>query len=197
VNPRERATPTAYLPVAGSSLLMIHVRSAADAGNIAEAVRRTATSLDPRVPILSVRTIDERLQDALQRERLLAATSVAIGWVALALSAIGLFGRVSRDVIARAGEMVIRSALGATPFQIASLFLTETMRLLLLSVVAGAGAAFVAARVIRGQVYGVSSTDPSSYLVGAALLIVVATIATMWPLRRAWRTRGSTQLLRL
>jgi ABC-type antimicrobial peptide transport system permease subunit len=169
----------------------------ADAVNIAETVRRTATSLDPRVPILSVRTIEGRLQDALQRERLLAATSVAIGWLALALSAIGLFGRVSRDVIARTGEMVIRSALGATPFQIANLFLMETMRLLLLSVVAGAGAAVVAARVIRGQVYGVSSTDPSSYLGGAALLIVVATIATIWSLRRAWRAGESTQLLRL
>lgn len=194
---RERATPTAYLPVAGSSLLIVHVRSVADAAKAAEAVRRTAASIDPRVPILSVRTIEERLEDALQRERLLAATSVAIGWVALALSAIGLCGRVSRDVIARTGEMVIRSALGATPFQIAKLFLTETMRLLLPSVAAGAGAAVAAARVIRGQIYGVSSADLPSYVGGVALLIVVATIATIWPLRRAWRAGESTHLLRL
>jgi ABC-type antimicrobial peptide transport system permease subunit len=177
--------------------LTVHVRFAGDAVKAADAVRRVAAALDPRVPILSVRTIEERLQVALQRERLLAATSVAMGWGALALSAIGLFGRVSRDVIARRSEMVIRSALGATPFQIANLFLAETMRLVLLSLVSGAGLALVAGRAVQHQVYGVSGTDPSSYLAGAALLALVAAVATILPLRRAGRAGESAQLLRL
>jgi hypothetical protein len=194
---REQSTPAAYLPVAESSLLTVHVRFAGDAVKAADAVRRVAAALDPRVPILSVRTIDERLQVALQRERLLAATSITIGWAALALSAIGLFGRVSRDVIARRSEMVIRSALGATPFQIANLFLEETMRLVLISLVLGAGLAVVAGRAVQHQVYGVSGTDPSSYLAAAAVLTLVAALATIWPLRRAWRAGESAQLLRL
>ena len=94
-------------------------------------------SLDPGVPILRIETIEGRRQNALQRERLLAAASVAIGWVALALSAIGLFGRVNRDVVARTREIVIRSALGATPFQIAKLFLKDTARILVVSGVFG------------------------------------------------------------
>lgn len=194
---REQSTPAAYLPVAESSLLTVHVRFEGEAVKAADAVRQAAAALDPSVPILSVRTIDERLQIALQRERLLASTSVAIGWGALALSAIGLFGRVSRDVIARKREMVIRSALGATPFQIANLFLQETMRLVVFSLVPGAGLAVAAGRAVQHQVYGVSGTDLSSYLAAAALLTLVAAIATVWPLRRAWRADESAQLLRV
>jgi len=193
---RDRSTPTAYLPVADSSLLMVHVRFGADAVGMTAAVRRAAISLDPSVPILRIETIEGRRQNALQRERLLAATSVTIGWVALALSAIGLFGRVNRDVIARTREIVIRSALGATPFQITNLFLKDTARILLLSGVPGIGAAFAAARFMRGQMFGVSDTDLTMYVGAAVTLALVATIATMLPLRRASRARESTHLLR-
>lgn len=193
---RDRSTPTAYLPVAESGLLMVHVRIVADPVGMTAAVRRLAMSLDPSVPILGIETIEGRRQNALQRERLLAATSVAIGWVALALSAIGIFARVNRDVVARTREIVIRSALGATPFQIANLFLKNTARILVLSGVSGIGAAFAAARVMEGQLYGVGGTDLTMYVGAAATLAFVATIATMLPLRRAWRAGESTHLLR-
>ncbi len=193
---RDRSTPTVYLPVGESSLLMVHVRFVADPVGMTAAVRQSAMSLEPSVPILRIETIEGRRQNALQRERLLAAASVAISWVALALSAIGLFGRVNRDVAARTREIVIRSALGATPFQIARLFLEDTAKMLVLSGVAGIGAAFAAARVLEGQIYGVVGSDLTMYLVAAATLALAATIATMLPLRRAWREGGSTHLLR-
>ena len=153
-------------------------------------------SLDPGVPILRIETIEGRRQHALQRERLLAAASVAIGWVAVALSAIGVFGRVNRDVVARTREIVIRSALGAAPFHIASLFLKDTARIVVISGVLGIGAATAAARVMEEQLYGVSGTDLPMYVGAAATLAVVATIATIVPLRRAWSGGDSTQLLR-
>ena len=194
---RDRSTPTAYLPVAGSSLLIVHVRFEGDPVGMTAAVRRSAMSLDPSVPILRIETIEGRRQNALQRERLLAVTSGAIGWVALALSAIGLLGRVNRDVVARSREIAIRSALGATPFQIANLFLKDTASILVLSGVSGIGAAFAAARVMEGQMYGVGGTDLTTYAGAAATLALVATIATILPLRRAWRAGASTHLLRV
>jgi predicted permease len=194
---RDRLTPTAYVPVAQSGLLMVHVRSAIDPARVVETIRRTVTSLDPSVPILRIDTIEGRRQTALQRERLLSVTSVAIGWVALALSGIGLVGHVSRDVVARTSELVIRSVLGATPFQVVSLFLKDTAMILAPSGALGIGAAIAAAHAVRGQVYGVSSTDLASYLAAAVLLIAVAAVATIWPLRRAWQAGQSTQLLRV
>ena len=115
----------------------------------------------------------------------------------LALSAIGLFGRVNRDVVARTQEIVIRSALGATPFQTANLFLRDTARILVLSGVLGIGAAVAAGRAIEGQIDGVSGTDLTMYVGAAATLALVATIATRLPLRRAWRAGESTHLLRM
>ena len=193
---RERSTPTAYLPVAESSLLMVHVSVVSDPGGMTAAVRRSVMSLDPGVPILRIETIEGRRQHALQRERLLAAASVAIGWVALALSAIGLFGRVNRDVVARTREIVIRSALGATRLQIATIFLKDVAGILVVSGVLGIGAATAAARVMKGQMYGVSGTDLTMYVGAVATLTVVATIATLLPLRRAWRGGESAHLLR-
>lgn len=194
---RDRSTPAAYVPVAQSGLLMVHVRSAGDPARLVETIRRTVTSLDPGVPILRIDTIEGRRQTALQRERLLSVTSVAIGWVALALSGIGLVGRVSRDVVARTSELVIRSVLGATPMQVVSLFLKDTAMILAPSGALGSAAAIAAAHAVRGHVYGVSSTDAASYLAAAALLVAVAAVATIWPLRRAWQTGQSTQLLRV
>ena len=196
-NLRDRATPTAYLPVAESGLLMVHVRVAAGAAGMAAAVREAASSLDPGVPILRIETIEGRRQNALQRERLLAATSVATGWVALALSAIGLFGRVNRDVVVRTREIVIRSALGARPLQIVNLFLKDTATVVLLSAVPGIGAALIAARVMKAQMFGVSGTDVTTYVIALAVLALIATVATLLPLRRAWRAGESTHLLRL
>jgi predicted lysophospholipase L1 biosynthesis ABC-type transport system permease subunit len=193
---RERSTPTAYLPVAESSLLMVHVSVVGDPGGMTAAVRRSVMSHDPGVPILRIETIEGRRQHALQRERLLAAAAVAIGWVALALSAIGLFGRVNRDVVARTREIVIRSALGATRLQIATIFLKDTAGILVVSGVLGIGAATAAARVMKGQMYGVSGTDVTMYVGAVATLTVVATIATLLPLRRAWRGGESAHLLR-
>lgn len=195
-NLRDRSTPTAYLPVAQSSLLMVHVRLAADAVGIIAAVREAVTSLDPRIPLLRIETIEGRRQHALQRERLLAATSVAIGWIALALSAIGLFGRVNRDVVSRTREIVIRSALGATPLEIAHLFLKDTATILLLSGVSGLVAAIAAVRLMKGQLFIVSSLDLATYVGATTVLVLVAVVATLSPLRRAWRAGGSTHLLR-
>ncbi len=195
-SPRDRSAPIAYLPVAESSLLIVHVRFEADALESAAAVRRAAASLDPGVPILGIETIEQRRLHALQRERLLAAASVTIGWVALVLSAIGLFARVNREVVARTREIVIRSALGATPIQITNLFLRDTARMLLLSGASGIVAAVAGARVMRGQMFGVSSADLTMYVGAAATLALVATIATLLPLRRASRARESTHLLR-
>jgi predicted permease len=195
-NLRDRSTPTAYLPVGESGLLMVHARSVAEPAGVAAAVRQSAMSLDPGVPILGIETIEKRRQRALQRERLLAVASVAIGWVALVLSAIGIFGRVNQDLVARTREILIRSALGATPFQIAKLFLESTAGMLLLSGVSGIGVAFAAARLVQGQLYGVSSTDLTVYVGAAAVLTLIATVATMSPLRRLWSTGESIHLLR-
>ena len=192
---RDRWTPTVYLPSGESSLLMVHVRTMTDPAGLIAAVRGTATSLDPNVPISGIETIESRRHEALQRERLLAGTSGVIGWLALVVSAIGLFARISHDVATRTREIGIRSALGATRSQIGSLFLKDTATILMFSAVFGTGAAFAGARVMQGLLYGISATGLTAYVAAMCLLVVAATAATMLPLRRVLRAAVRTNLL--
>jgi predicted permease len=180
---RDRQTPTAYLPVGDSTLLIVHLRTLADPSPLIPAIRRTVTSLDPAVPILGIDTIESRRHQALEREQLMRALSAAVGWLALAVSAIGLFGRVSHDVATRTQEIGIRSALGARRSQIAGLFLRDTAGIVLLSVVFGIAAALTASRVLQGLLYGVSATSLKTYVAAACLMAGVAAVATILPLR--------------
>lgn len=104
---------------------------------------------------------------------------------------------MNRDVVVRTREIVIRSALGATPLQIANLFLKDTATMLWLSAVPGIGAALAAARIMKDQMFGVSGTDLTLYIGAVAALVLVALVATMLPLRRASRAGESTHLLRV
>jgi hypothetical protein len=194
---REPSTPIAYLPVADSGLLVVHVKASDETPATLSSVRRTATSLDPTVPILRIESMEGRRVNALQRERLLRTTSMAIAWVALGLSAIGLFGHVNRAVIAHARDIVIRSALGASRYQIARKYFRETWTTLFFSAIPGLALAFVVARGVRGHVFGVSETEPRLYIGAAMILAVVATVATVLPLRRALRAATATHLFRV
>jgi len=196
VDLRDRSTPAAYIPVGGSPLLVVHVRTTTEAASFIPLVRQTLTSVDAGVPVLGIGTIEGRRWHVLQRERLLSAFAAAVGWIALALCAVGLFSRVSYDVSTRLHEVGVRTALGASRRQIAALFLKSTAGILLVGFGFGTGLALGATRLLEASLYGVSASSAATYVASGCLITAVAFLATVLPLRPAMSGTVAANLAR-
>jgi putative ABC transport system permease protein len=107
--------------------------------------------------------------------------------LALALSAIGIFGVMSYTVSRRTHELAIRMALGADRPTVLRLVLRDGLRVALTGVALGLAAALALSRIMAGYVYGIKSTDPLTFTTAAVLLMLAALAACYIPARRATR----------
>jgi ABC-type antimicrobial peptide transport system permease subunit len=117
------------------------------------------------------------------------------GLIALCLAATGVYGVISYGVTQRTHEIGVRMALGARRGDVLAMFIRQGLRLALLGIALGLAGTFAVTRVIRSMLFGVSATDPVSFLAGAGLLLLVAAGATCIP---AWRAalRDPARVLR-
>jgi ABC-type antimicrobial peptide transport system permease subunit len=115
--------------------------------------------------------------------------------IALILSAVGLYGMIAYNVSQRTREIGVRMALGAEPKSIAGLVLREGVALAALGVVIGTGAALGATRVLKGMLYDVAPSDPTTFGAIAALVVGISLLASYVPARRAVRV-DPTEALR-
>ena len=166
-----------------SGILM--VRTIGDAQSMIAAVRNEVHSLDPNLPIFDVKTLTEHMRLALFPARVAATALGVFGCVALILAAIGIYGVTSYSVAQRTREIGIRMALGAQLGDVLKLILTHGVKLTVLGVSFGLIGAYVATRAIRSVLYGVSASDPLTFIFVSLLLTTVALLACYWPARRA------------
>jgi predicted permease len=143
--------------------------------------------IDSSLPIAAVRTMDEVLSSAQARPRFLTLLLTMFSGIALVLAAVGIYGVISYSVAQRTNEFGIRMAMGAGPRDVLTMVLGQGLLLGLIGVALGAAGALALTRLIRGLLFGISSFDPVTFLVMAALLTAV-TLAACWiPARRATR----------
>ena len=152
---------------------------------LAAAARRAVAELAPDVPVYDVRTMEERIGDALAFARLSALLLAAFAAAALTLATIGVYGVVSFAAAERAREMGIRVALGATRGDVARLVLRHGLGIALAGGVIGVGGALAATRVLRSLLYDVAPSDPATYAAVVALLLATVLVAGWTPARRA------------
>lgn len=187
-----------YLPVTRKNYfpdgLFLQVRSTSDPRTAMGELRALHQSLDPRVPIESIATMQMQIDHALSRERLLAFLSTSLALVAVALAAIGLYGVLSFSVVRRMREIGIRMAVGAERRRILNLFLKESTWVVLGGIVLGTPLAFVSGKLASSLLYGVQPQDTGAALLATALLIGVALAATAIP---AWRASRVDPLVAL
>jgi ABC-type antimicrobial peptide transport system permease subunit len=167
----------------GSATLI--VRTAESPATVAAALPPRLATLEARVPVFDVKTMDEHLRFALLPARLAASVLGLFGVVALLLAGLGLYGVMSYLVSQRSREMGIRIALGARPGDVVRLVVGQGMRLTVLGAVGGLVAAFGLTRLVSGFLYGISPTDPWTFAAVTLVLAGVALLACLLPARRA------------
>jgi predicted permease len=178
---------TFYTPQAQAShrKYVFAIKPRGDSGVVIRALRAHLAELDPELALFDVRTMVERTNASLARERLAMGIAVAFGGVALFLSALGIYGVLAYLVAQRSHEIGIRMALGSTVRQVFALVLREGVVLVAVGLVLGvAGIAFLG-RALQGLVYGVAPTDPMVIALVALVLGGTALAASVFPARRA------------
>jgi predicted permease len=185
----EAPRPYLYTPldVARDEFVTVVAATAGDPGPVLAAMRRESRALRPDIPIFSATTMPQHLGIMLFLPRMGAALLSLFGVLAMMLAAIGLYGVIAFAVSRRTREIGIRMALGARAGQVARLVVGEGMALVAVGAVIGLALALVAARPLRGALYGVAPHDPVALAAVALILGGVAFLASYLPARRAAR----------
>jgi putative ABC transport system permease protein len=170
------------------------VKAAGDPMSLVGPIRAEVSAIDPRVPVASVRTMDEVVSTAMSQPRLARWVLVLFGAMALLLAAVGLYGVLSYVVSERQQEIGIRIAIGAEPRGVRSMVLRHGLGLAVAGVAAGTLASLALARLIEGLLHGVAAHDPLTFVVVPAILVGVALLASWLP---AWRATRVSPLLAL
>jgi ABC-type antimicrobial peptide transport system permease subunit len=180
---REKALEFFYVPIAHGPVL--EVRVGGDPGKIAGSVRALVQSIDNTVAIADIRTLQDQIGDSLQQDRVIAALCTTFSLLALALTAIGLYGALAFRVSRRTREIGLRIALGAREPAVRRMVLWQALQLTLLGLVIGIAAASMLSKLIASQLFGVSTTDPFTFAGVILLLVAMGLTASCIPARRA------------
>jgi predicted permease len=183
------AQDAVYLPVKQSQTagLTVLVRTANEPGTVIPSLVAIVRSIDRRIPVSSVLTLETQISSSLSSERILSYLSALFGALSTLLSGIGLYGVLSYSVTRRTREIGVRYAVGAQAGDIAGMFVRETVLLLMLGLVLGAPFALLSVQVFKNLLFGVSSTDWATLCFSAGVLTLAIVLAVALPLRRAAR----------
>ncbi len=181
------ADPDVYFPLPQSPVgnLFLAARSGVDPNSLVAAVRGVLRELDPDLPVYEVTTMAESVANQTTRSRFSAWLLGVFGALALALAAVGIYSVMAYAVEQRSREIGIRMAMGARAADVLKMVIRQGMKLALLGVALGLGAALALTQLMKKLLFGVAAADPLTYGVIALLLTLVALLACWIPARRA------------
>ncbi len=165
--------------------MTFQIRTAADPTSVIAAVRQAAREIDANLPLYNIKTLATQVDESLAQERLIGSVSGFFGLLALLLAAVGLYGIMAYAVNQRTHEIGVRMALGAQRGEVLRMVLRQGMKLVLIGAGLGLAVSFAATRIIANQLFGVTPTDPVTFIVAPVLLLAVAFAACFAPARRA------------
>jgi predicted permease len=191
-------TPCAYVPVGqmpAGFLNVIHVwfepswvvRSSLPASSLVPQLRQAIQQIDPQLPIAQIKTIDDLRGQKLTSQRFMMWLVAGLGIIALVLAAVGIQGLIASNVNERTRELGIRLALGATARQAMTAVVMPGVVLALVGVAIGSAAALVITRLLESFIWGVTPSDPPTFVGVSAVLIAIALLASLVPALRVLR----------
>jgi predicted permease len=154
---------------------------------LAPSIRKIVHDMDPALPIIQLRTMEDVIGASVTRQRFLSLLLGIFAVVALTLAAIGTYGILSYMVSERQREIGIRMALGAGNNQVVGLVLGQGMTIALAGIVVGVVGAYGLSRLTASLLFGVSPSDPATYSAVAVVIAAVAVAACIVPIRKATR----------
>lgn len=185
---RSETPPTFYEPYRqqiGTGRMVVSLRTQAEPGSVLAEVRTAVAALDPDLPLVGVRTMEDQIRGTMRQEQTFARLTSGFGLLALVLAAIGVYGILSYAVALRTGEIGIRMALGAQAGAVRWMVVRESLQLLAIGVAVGLPVTLLLARVVRSALFGLSAADPVSFAGAVAVVGGMTVVAAWWPARRA------------
>ncbi len=186
-SPGSRPEPTLYMPIEQhpyyANELQVIVRATVAPGAIASAMRRTAHDVNPAMAV-KITTLDDMIADSIAAPRFRTFLGGAFAALALLLAMSGVYGVMNYIVTQRTGELGLRMALGASGRDVMGLVLARAGTLAAAGLAVGAGLSLAVSRFVASMLFGVQSTDPSTYM---AVLLAVGAIALLAAAAPAWR----------
>jgi predicted permease len=178
---------TQYTPHWGIGLYLreFEVRYSGDPQAVAPAVRRAMSEVTRNLPIGNVQTLADQVDASITVRRLVAELSAFFGLLAVFLACIGIYGLTSYAVSRRTNEIGIRMALGAEKSDVLRMVVGQGLRLALIGAGIGIVGALALTRFLASLLYGVTPTDPLTFVAVSLILIAVALVACYIPARRA------------
>jgi predicted permease len=164
---------------------VILLRTTGDPAQSVAGLRNAVAAVDPNLPLLHIVTIHDQMAGLMTHERLIATLTGLFSLLALVLTAIGLFGVMSYNVVRRTNEIGIRFALGARRQTVLWMILRESLLLLAFGVGIGIPLALGAARFIRNQLFGLGAVDPVTCGIAIAVVVAMTLFAAWLPAQRA------------
>jgi predicted permease len=178
--------PIIYLPYAADPQRSVYVvaRTAADPGTLAQPFRRAVQSMDENLPAENVITLEDHIAQRRLGVAAFGKLFSAFAVIALALAAIGLYGVIAHTISRRTQEIGVRMAMGGTRRDILALVFRQGMRKVAIGLACGLPVAFLATRVLKAALIGVSPGDPLTF---AGVVIVLALTGALGCAIPAWR----------
>ena len=188
--------PVIYHPAlqAPSPFMNLSVRTDGDPLALVSGIQQRVRELDRNLPVYKIATMEQNLSDSLMRRRFSMLLLAILAGLALCLSAVGVFGVISYSVNQRVREIGIRMALGAQTGRVLTLILAQGMRPVLAGLAVGLLASLGAMRALASLLYGVTPTDPPTFLAVCAVLLAASALASAIPAWRAARVDPTVAL---
>lgn len=165
--------------------LVVRVADGIDITSAASTVRSAVAELDPNVPVPRMEPMSDLLAASMSRTRFAARLVLGFSFLALLITALGLYSAISYAVTTRRRELALRAAVGATSTQVLRSVMTETLGALVAGVVVGGVAVYLGSGLLKGVVFGVAAFEPLSLALAAGVLCATVMVAALGPARVA------------
>jgi len=184
---RRGISPILYRPHSQCELssMTCMIRSVLPPLSLVPAVRKAVAEIDRNLPLEGITTQKLAIKASARLERLMTSLIGSFALLGLALSCIGLYGLMAYNVARRTGEIGIRKALGACPWDVAWPILRGALTLAAIGVALGLPVALALSRLMRAAFYGIASHDPITIIGTIVIMAAVAVLAAWVPARRA------------
>jgi putative ABC transport system permease protein len=160
-------------------------RTTSDPSSLAAAMRREIAAVDADLPVYDVRTMNQVIAESVAQRRFTMGLLAIFAGAALSLAAIGLYGVLSYAVTQRTREIGLRMALGGRRIDVLGMVVGQGMKMAMIGALAGLLASLALTRLMKGLLFGLSASDPLTFVAVALLLAMVALVACWIPALRA------------